>query len=170
MLEQEGRVMATEEVTTTQIAVEDFRSGLLTVLEEIFENVHGYMLDKGTSLFETLASVSAEEASKPISSQCAPLSAQVNHTRFYIDALFQGLASGWEQKFDWAGSWQVGEVTEEEWQDLIARLRAAYVQVQEFAKSFDDWNADFIGGAFALVGHCAYHLGEIRQGLGVLRG
>jgi hypothetical protein len=28
----------------------------------------------------------------------------------------------------------------------------------------------FIGGAFAMVGPCAYHLGEIRQGLNVLRG
>jgi hypothetical protein len=163
--------LATEQLATGQIAVEDFRSGLLIVLEEILEKVeHSYMLDQGTSLFETLATISAEEASKHISSQCAPLSAQVNHTRFYIDALFEGMASGYEKKFDWESSWQVGEVTEEEWQDLIRRLRVAYEQVQEFARTNETWDAQFIGGAFALVGHCAYHLGEIRQGLGVLRG
>ena len=35
----------------------------LRLLNETFDNVQGYYLDKGTSLFETLATISAEEAS-----------------------------------------------------------------------------------------------------------
>src|SRR5688500_378266 len=70
---QGGTTMATE------IPVEAFRGGLLLVLEEIFEKVHGAMLDPGDSLFETLATISAEDASRPISAQSANLAAQVNH-------------------------------------------------------------------------------------------
>lgn len=152
------------------IPVGDFRGGLLTVLEEIFERVHGYLLDSGTSLFETLATVSAEEASRPISTHSANLAAQVNHVRFYLDVLMEGARTGEPKPADWDASWRVGAVTDEEWRDLIERLRATYGQLREFADTFDGWDARFVGGAFALVGHCAYHLGEIRQGLGVLRG
>ncbi|CAN5868737.1 hypothetical protein BH24CHL4_BH24CHL4_21870 [soil metagenome] len=164
--------MATDQMTTVteQQFAGEFRKGLLIVLEEIFEHVHGYLLHKETSLFETLATVSAEEASRPISSQCASIAAQVNHTLFYIDVLLEFVSTGQDVKSDWDGSWQVGPVSDEEWQELIERLRTAYAQVQELARSFDQWDANHIGGSFALVGHCAYYLGEIRQGLGVLRG
>jgi hypothetical protein len=164
--------MATENtapITSEQAFAEAFRQALLEVLEEIFENVHGYMLDKGTSFFETLARVSAEEASIPVSSQSASIAAQVNHTRFYIDGLLDVVRTGEYVKLDWDSSWQVGPVDDAEWQNLIERLRTAYDQLQEFARGFDKWDAMTIGGAFALVGHCAYHLGEVRQGLGVVR-
>lgn len=151
------------------IAVDAYRDGLLLVLEEVFETVHGYLLDPGTSLFETLATVSAEEASRPVHAGGASLAAQVNHLRFYIDVMMEGARTGEQRPADWASSWRVGAVTEAEWRTLIERLRLAYGQVRAFAASFEDWDARFIGGAFALVAHCAYHLGEIRQGLGVLR-
>jgi hypothetical protein len=151
-----------------QIPIETFRTSLLTILEEIFEQVHGYVLDPETSLFETLATVSAEEASQPISARCACLAAQVNHVRFYIDVMMESVKEGTDVRADWDASWQVGPVTEEEWQDLVARLRAAYQEVRAFAQAFDAWDEQFVGGAFALVAHCAYHLGEIRQALGVL--
>jgi hypothetical protein len=155
---------------SAQIPVETFRGGLLMVLDELFENVHSYVLDPGTSLFETLATISAEEASRPVSPQSANLAAQVNHVRFYMDSLMAGLASGWTgERPDWPSSWQVGEVTEEEWADLVARLRATYEQILHFARTSEAWDINFVGGAFALVAHCAYHLGEIRQGLGVVR-
>jgi hypothetical protein len=154
----------------TPIPLASFRTGLSTVLDEIFEHVHGYLLDPNTSLFETLATVSAEEASRPISKNCACLAAQVNHTRYYLDLIVESARSGEYVKGDWPASWRVGPVTDAEWQDLIARLRATYQEIKTFAETNDHWEPHFVGGAFALVGHCAYHLGEIRQGLGVLRG
>ena len=80
----------------------------MIVLEEVFEQVHGYLLDPGTSLFETLATVSAEEASRPISLNCACIAAQVNHIRFYIDVINEGARTGTEIKADWDGSWLAG--------------------------------------------------------------
>jgi hypothetical protein len=152
------------------IPLESFRAGLTTVLDEIFEHVHGYMLDPGTSLFETLADVTAEEASRPISKNCACLAAQVNHVRYYMDLINEAVRTGEYKQGDWPASWRVGPVTDAEWQDLLARLRATYQEIKTVAETKDNWEPQFVGGAFALVGHCAYHLGEIRQGLGVLRG
>ena len=67
---------------------EDFRKNLLHLMEETFESKHhGIYLDKGTSLFETLETVSATEASIPVGNKCASLAAQVAHTTFYIRPL-----------------------------------------------------------------------------------
>lgn len=151
------------------IATDDFRSGVLAMLEEVFTQVHGYALDPGTSLFETLASISAPEASQRVSSQGASLAAQVNHTRFYIDALLAGPPAEGEPRPDWEGSWVIEAVTVEEWLELIDRLRASYEQARTFAQTYEQWDARYIGGAIALVAHSAYHLGEIRAGIAVIR-
>ena len=87
-----------------------------------------------------------------------------------IKGALDAAKSGEYKKADWDASWRVGPVDDAEWQDLIDRLRTTYHEVRAFASTFDRWDEQFVGGAFALVGHCAYHLGEIRQGLGVLRG
>ncbi len=147
-----------------------FREAILLVLDETFEQVHGLMLDKGTSFFETLATITSDEASTRISSHCAPLSAQVDHTRYYIDILIELVRTGQHPETDWDASWAVAEVTDAEWQALISSLRTSYQQLREIAGAFDRWDANSIAGAFAMVGHSLYHLGEIRQGLGVLRG
>lgn len=62
---------------------------ILVSLEETFENVRGIYLDKGTSLFETLATISADEASIPVSSTCASLAAQVAHVTYYMEVTLQ---------------------------------------------------------------------------------
>jgi hypothetical protein len=64
-----------------------FLQELLTLLDETFDNVHGYYLDKHTSLFETLATITADEASIPVGGKCATLAAQVKHVAFYLDVV-----------------------------------------------------------------------------------
>jgi hypothetical protein len=68
---------------STQIQAEHFTGALFTLLDETFDNVHGYFLDKGTSMFETLVTISAEEASTLVGGKCATLAAQVKHVAFY---------------------------------------------------------------------------------------
>ena len=72
---------------TTYIQTDHFTNPLHTLLDETFDNVHGAYLDKGTSLFETLATISAAEASAPVGGRCATLAAQVKHMAFYLDVL-----------------------------------------------------------------------------------
>ena len=94
------------------IGVKRFTVGLYLLLEETFEQVHGAFLNRGTSLFETLATISAEEASRPVGLQCATLSTQVSHVRFYIDLTEQYMLGNPQKNTDWGEIWRtVGCVT-----------------------------------------------------------
>ena len=69
------------------IRQEDFLGNLFALLDETFENHHGIFLDKNTSLFPTLETISAEQASIPVGGKCASLAAQVAHVTFYLEVL-----------------------------------------------------------------------------------
>jgi hypothetical protein len=156
---------------TQTIALSDFQSSVLEILKETFEKVEGNYLDGGTSLFETLEGVPAETASRSASDRVATLAAQVDHTGYYIEVLLAHLrAGGQDTSFtsDWDAAWNRTTVTAEEWPGLIAALRDQYEQFQAFVSTNENWNADVIGGVLAVLSHCAYHLGEIRQALGVI--
>ena len=149
-----------------QIAIERFTNELFPLLEETFERVHGIYLDKGTSLFETLETITAEEASRPVSARCASIAGQVEHVRFYLQVLQDYMQQKEIGKIDWAASWYLKTVTPDEWDALKQRLRATYASILSLAKSLDTWEGENkIGGALAIVVHTAYHLGEIRQAL-----
>ena len=136
------------------------------LFDETFEQVKGIYLDRGTSLFETLATISAEEASVPVSDTCASIAAQVEHVRFYLDVLGRAMRGEEIGKVNWDETWQVESVTDEEWAESNARLRNAYGSVRDLVESFDDWmGEDQLAGALAVIVHTAYHLGEIRQAL-----
>ena len=67
-----------------QVILAQLRTDLESLLDETFHTVHGHYLDPRTSLFDTLATISAAEASQPVGDRCATLAAQVNHLRVYI--------------------------------------------------------------------------------------
>jgi hypothetical protein len=140
-------------------------------LDETFEQVQGIYLDRGTSLFETLATVSTAEAARPISSQCASIAAQVHHVRYYLDVLLVYMRGEKPHGVDWPASWDIAPVTDESWQELQDELRASYQAVREQCQAIavQDTQNPF-DEALAIIVHTAYHLGEIRQALGVLRG
>jgi hypothetical protein len=157
---------------TTSIPVEAFKSELLSLFDETFATVDGHYLDRGTSLFETLETVDAAQASKPLSGSCGTIAAQVNHVAFYLDVIdryFQGENPG---KVDWDASWDVGVVSETEWTALMAALRDVHARTRALLVAQTDWvtDTDRIGEAMAFVVHTAYHLGEIRQALCAIRG
>jgi hypothetical protein len=154
---------------TQQIALERYTSVLYQFFDETFEKVSGIYLDKNTSLFETLDTISAEEASIPVSATCATLAAQVEHIRFYLDVMDEWMINSGHDpvKLDWGEIWRtVSEVTPEEWEASKSRLRACYERISARLKSKETWDGeDDIGIPIALIVHTAYHLGEIRQAL-----
>lgn len=154
-----------------QIPVEKFTEPLFDLFTETFEQVNGMYLDRGTSLFETLAGISAETASRPVSSTCATLAAQVEHIRFYIDHLEAYIRGQNPGKADWGEIWRrVGEVTPLEWEASQNHLKTSYQRLMGLLKSFDSWSGEEdVAGALSILIHTAYHLGEIRQALCTLR-
>ena len=150
---------------------QDFANNLFQLMEETFEaKHHGIYLDKGTSLFETLETISAEEASIPVGGKCASLAAQVAHVTFYIEAFERYALQGDNSPVDWSLIWRTVErVTGQEWEDYKRKLREAYLRMDKLFHDNPTWNEDTIGGALSIVIHTAYHLGEIRQALCTLR-
>lgn len=153
------------------ISVSQFTAAVEMLLDETFDNVRGAYLDRGTSLFETLAGITAAEASIPVGGQCATLAAQVKHVAFYLDVVDNSARDPNYPRADWGEIWRtVGAVTPAEWAAIQAELRESYNRILQLVKDTPDWdNARTIGGAIAIVAHTAYHLGEIRQALCTLR-
>ncbi|HYE65634.1 MAG TPA: DinB family protein [Pyrinomonadaceae bacterium] len=154
-----------------QAIIELFKKELFQCLDETFEQVRGIYLDRGTSLFETLEGISAEDASRPIAENCATVAAQVEHVRFYLDVLNDVMQKEEVTKVDWREIWQnVREVTPEEWEGQKRRLRESYQRVLATLKSDERWQGEYgISGALAVLTHTAYHLGGIRQALCAIR-
>jgi hypothetical protein len=156
---------------STQIQVEHFTNALHTLLDETFDHVQGYYLDRGTSMFETLATISAGEASVPVGGKCATLAAQVKHTTFYLEVVVRNVRSGTNERVDWGEIWRTtSTVTPDEWAAIQARLRTAYDGIRALIAYTPEWQSEeTIGGAIATVVHTACHLGEIRQALCALK-
>jgi hypothetical protein len=150
---------------TATISTTQFTGELLSLMTETFESVQGIYLDKGTSLTETLAVITAQEASIPVGNKCATIAAQVTHVCFYLDVLYRYIKTGQNEPVDWGEIWRtVSAVTPEEWSALQERVRQTYERTKATVQSYDRWEtANSLGGAMAIVAHTAYHLGEIRQ-------
>lgn len=152
-------------------AIERFTTELFGLLRETFEQVDGIYLDRDTSLFETLAGIDAEKASRPIGNGCASIAAQVDHVRFYLDLLQRYMRDEPPtERVDWRASWRITTVTDEAWRASQGELRESYGRLLTLLHGFETWEGEEeIGGAMACVVHTAYHLGEIRQALCFLR-
>jgi hypothetical protein len=140
---------------------------LFDILDEAFVSHHGIFLDEGTSLFETLETITAAEASIPLGGKCATLAAQVAHVNFYMEVLEAYILKKDIGKVDWGDIWQrVNKVSPEEWTAYKNQLKETYQRIISMLQNIEDWNDEKpIGGALAIAVHTAYHLGEIRQAM-----
>jgi hypothetical protein len=158
---------------STQIQQEYITQDLFDVLDEAFVTHHGIFLDKGTSLFETLDTISAVEASIPVGGKCATLAAQVAHVNFYVEVLEAYILNKDIGKVDWGDIWRrVNQVSPEEWEAYKHQLKETYQRVITLLKNLDPaaWNDERpFGGALAIAVHTAYHLGEIRQAMCIVK-
>ena len=160
-----------EKTVAARILLERLKESIFECLDETFSEVHGVYLDKGCSLFPTLESVSAQEASRSVAPDSATLAAQVEHVRFYLDVLNDIMRERKIVKVDWKEIWRtISQVTPEEWEDQKQSLRESYERVMATLKSFDAWDGEYeIAGALSVLSHTAYHLGGLRQALSAIR-
>ena len=145
-------------------------AAVLELFDETFERVQGIYLDRGTSLVETLAETSADQASTPMGRHGATIAAHVAHVIYYLDIMERYLQTGEGGVVDWGEVWRtVSAVTPEEWSVLKSRLEATYRRIFNIFQDYPTWDEDSMGGSLACVVHTAYHLGEIRQALCMLK-
>lgn len=148
-----------------KIAKAHFLEAFMTLMVETFENGRAGYLDRGTSIFETLATLTGEEASRPVSADCATIAAHVAHMTVALNFSVH-LFRGERLQVNWGEIWQtVREVSDEEWQASQTSLRENYAAFCEVAKTAQWESAHEIEGALEVIAHNAYHLGEIRHAL-----
>jgi hypothetical protein len=140
---------------------------LQTLIDETFNNVHGLYLDKNTSLFETLANITAEAASIPVGGKCASLAAQVSHVSFYLEVVEKSVRHPTGEKTDWDEIWRSDKrVSADEWETIQSELRINLNRIMKLIEETPALsNEGAVSGAIAVIAHTAYHLGEIRQAL-----
>ncbi len=144
-----------------------------TLQEELFirPNPNGaWILNRyDTALLGLLDELSAEQASaQPIPGRSS-IAGHVNHLRFSL-----GLLNRWAEgenpyaDADWAGSWNIQSVTEAEWQQLRNALRDevnAWIEALQVPRPLDEMS---LTGVIASAAHVAYHVGAVRQLLGLV--
>jgi hypothetical protein len=155
---------ATSDVGT--VGLEDFTSSFFQLFKETVEgpppDTGSAYLDKGSGLLQTLDQVTAEAASTPGRPGGPTIAAHCEHVRYYIHAL-HGFMRGAQEKVDWQRSWQLHEVTPEQWNELKDALRREYSELSGHLRSLEGWGEDEVGDGMAILVHTAYHLGAIRQ-------
>lgn len=147
-----------------QIDISEVAAGFRFLLTETFESVQGAYLDQGTSFFETLAQISAAQASQPMGN-CATIAAHVAHTRYYLEVLEDRMFGRDLSYVNWNQIWdEVGAVDEAQWASMIAELKSTYERIRGHLDSADDWQGiNELSSMLGIITHSAYHLGEIRQ-------
>ncbi len=156
---------------SNKIEQEFITQDLFDVLDEAFVTHHGIFLDKGDSLFETLETITAAEASIPVGGKCATLAAQVAHVNFYLEVLEDYILKKERDNVDWGDIWRrVNKVSTEEWKAYQDQLKETYQRIISMLQNLEDWNDERpIGGTLAIAIHTAYHLGEIRQAMCIVK-
>jgi hypothetical protein len=128
--------------------------------------------EPGNGFLGSVEGLSAAEASRPLrEGDPLTIASHVEHLRFSLRLANRSLRGEKAYKdVDWARSWDVRRVEEAEWKALLASLRAEYESLREVIETGDPWeDGSTLAGALSLIAHGAWHLGAIRQALGLVR-
>jgi hypothetical protein len=99
------------------------------------------------------------------------LAAQVAHVNFYLEVLEDYILNKERDNVDWGDIWRrVNKVSPEEWKAYQDQLKETYQRIISMLQNLEDWNDERpIGGTLAIAIHTAYHLGEIRQAMCIVK-
>lgn len=146
-----------------------FHMALCNLLAELFDGLPGrpgYMLNAGDpGMLRQLEALDARVASSRTMPGRTTIAVHVDHVLYGLDLLNRwcaGEENPWATA-DWSASWKRGQVDEQAWRDLLARLRSAVQTWQRNVAARKEWDNIAATGAIASLAHSAYHLGAIRQ-------
>lgn len=125
--------------------------------------------EAGTDVLGTLATLSAAQASRPLGSGPSA-AAHANHLRYSLDLALRAMRG--EDAYsgaDWHSSWKVSVPDDAAWRALLEEIRRLYGEIRVLVETSDAWHSDqALTGVLSLAAHAAWHLGALRQGLGLI--
>ena len=148
---------------------DDFHRSLGDLFREVAhgvgEDAPAFTLNPGDAgLLASLDHLPADVASRS-SNGGATIAAHTDHLRYGL-SLMNRWAAGEHDPFssaDWTRAWQTTTVTEAEWQQLRADLRAEVDRWLQALRSDRNVRGAELDAVVGTVIHLAYHLGAIRQ-------
>ncbi len=143
-------------------------ASVLDLLEEAFEGPRDprstWFVSNApdSGIFGTLDALSPQDASRAPGPGRRSAAAHTSHLAFSLRVSAAQLR-GEQPAVNWAESWAVSSVDERGWAGLRASLRGDYDATRAELASRTEWEPEALAAAMAIVAHCAYHLGALRQ-------
>jgi hypothetical protein len=120
----------------------------------------------------TLENLSLERATAPLSAG-DPISAAAHAAHLLFALSLANRAAKGENPYataKWSESWNAVDLDAAAFRELIAALRREYLAFRDFIASGKAWaDETMMTGTLGAIAHGAWHLGAIRQGLGLVR-
>lgn len=128
--------------------------------------------EAGCGFLGTLSRLDAATASRPFrDGERASAATHAGHLLYSLQLANRSLRG--EKAYetaDWKRSWSYDVVDDAAWKALLGSLRAEYEALQAAVKAGLPWTDPMsTKGIFGQLAHGAWHLGAIRQGLGLIR-
>ena len=155
------------------IAADAFLGPLFFLWEEVLgdppkEGKPVAVLDADTGWTQTLAAVTAAEASREVVPGGTTIAGQTAHAAYYLE-LFAAIIENRHVAADWPGSFAPSTVDERAWAEQKARLFGAADRVAGHMRANPQWPELHVRSALGALVHLAYHLGAVRQMARVVR-
>ena len=145
----------------------DIAKTLGSLLAELLDGpsqAGGYILNPGDpGLLRSLEKVSAADASARTATGSS-IAAHVDHVRYGFSLMNRWIQG--ENPFadaDWKESWSKTTVSDAEWRQRLADLRAEATRWLTVVREPREVNDIELSGMIGSIAHLAYHLGAIRQ-------
>jgi len=148
--------------------VADYRKDIVMLFRECIEGMpegqnYTWFVQGREAIFDALAKVTAEGASRRHGPNSNSIGAHLNHVRYFLFLFSADVNRDKSVIADWEGSWTKQVFSEDEWRQLGADLKSEYAKVIGWLDSHDEWgDEDGVTGKIAVLPHAAYHLGAVR--------
>ncbi|PKL05673.1 MAG: hypothetical protein CVV53_08295 [Spirochaetae bacterium HGW-Spirochaetae-9] len=127
--------------------------------------------DPDSGVLGTLESLTAAEASVPLTAgDAATAASHASHLRYALHLANRAMKG--ENPYrdaDWQGSWSTTTVSDTTWRELKDALKLEFETLKAAISDPAVWSSDKrVFGMMGNIAHSAWHLGALRQALGLV--
>ncbi|MCA9833630.1 MAG: DinB family protein [Thermomicrobiales bacterium] len=144
-----------------------WKTEILKAIDESYDGTGGVYLDSGTNTLEELQSLTGNQASIVLPGAGNSVANQVKHLLTTVAIHKPQFEGGEYPDLDWGADWEATPLSDDEWQALVTTFAATREQLKNWVQNpVVAEDSAYAGAAIMVVAHLAYHIGQIRHGIG----